>query len=698
VTGNPKPRSSLTPLLALVVLTWLTMMIAGYYVGHKPFDANTARAVSAAFLDLLSVALLVTLGGALGSLIFTPLPEGQSPALAGEGETERSDIVQRWLGEGVGGSIETLAIHALLGLGILSLIIFALVALALIPSPWLAWLLTLAGLAALNRRALAWLRALWDTLHAFRFEDRWTRFVVSGVLALLGMALIVSLAPPNKWDALVYHLTAPAAYLRAGRFVSGADNHFFGFPQAVEMLYLWLMRLRGLEGTAAAPLHFAFGAWMLLLMLGLSQRLTGSPRAGWVAAAILLVSDSFWGEFAWPYVDLASAAYTLAAFIVIAANANIRRAWLVGGLLTGFALSTKYTLAGPAIGLGLLVLWSNRKAGAASAVWTAARFTAVALAVLAPWLIKNALLDGNPLFPLIFPTAHFDALDQTYYLRPGTGLPLWRLLIAPLDATIVGREAGAPYGSSAGALLVALLPAVIVSWRTRSTDQRAFVRAALILVAPAYLLWLVGNGVSWFLVQTRLLFPVFPLLALVGALGLEGLRAVRKPLDVGWLARSLVTLVMVLTLISGVLSFVRSDATRVVLGLQSRDAYLTDRLGWYYPAVQQLDSLPPDAKVLFLWEPRTFHCHIDCTPDSLLNRWWHDRQLEPDPLAIARDWRDAGYTHILIHESGLRFLVEEEPYELLDAADLAAFDRLRDEMLEIVWQGGDAYTLYAWRD
>lgn len=665
-------HSRTRPYLALVLLVWLAALVAGYYVGHKPFGGETALAVARAALDLLAVAALVALGGALGTLLLPAAPDPLSPA-------------------------ETLAIRALLGLGVLSLTVFALVALALIPPAWLAWLLTLAGLAALHRHALRWLRSLRNILLEILPPPggRWTRFIALSVLLLLGMALVVALAPPSKWDALVYHLAAPTAYLRAGRFVDSAANHFHGFPQAVEMLYLWLLRMRGPLGTATAPLHFAFGGLLLLLLIGLATRLTGSARVGWLAAAVLLVSDSFWGQFAWPYVDLAASAYTLAAFVAITLDGKPR--WLLGGLLTGFALSTKYTLAGPAIGLGLLALSSHRERGLPAALWTAARFTAVALAVLAPWLVKNALLEGNPIAPLIFPSRHFDALDQFYYLRPGTGLPLWQLLAAPVHATIIGREAGAPYGSSAGALLVALLPLILVGWRARPDDQRAIIRRAFVLSLPAYLLWVVGNGVSWFLVQTRLLFPIFPALALVGALGLEGLRTVKKPFDVGWLARALVGIVVALALVNGTLNFIRSGATRAVLGLQPTDDYLGERLGWYHPMTQELSTLPADARVLFLWEPRTFYCPASCTPDSMLNLWWRERQFRSDPLVIARRWRDAGFTHVLVHESGLRFIAEEDPVRLLTDTDLAAFERLRGEAWEVVWQGGDAYTLYTWR-
>jgi hypothetical protein len=657
--------------LPLLGLAWLAAMVAAYYAVHKPFTGDVLVGAGRTLLGLLAAAAMVTLGGALGTHLLRDL----SPL----------------------SRAEALALRALMGLGGLGLIVLALGLAGLLPPRWLAWLLTGAALVLLWRDGLAWggdlaqmAGRLWRDWPAGGFE----RMVRAAALLLLGMAFLVALAPPTAWDALTYHLAGPALYLREGRIVAAPENHFLGFPQGVEMLYLWLIRLAGL--SAAAPLHFAFGALLLTLLIGLAGRL-GRREVGWLAALILLVSDSLWLEFSWPYVDLALMAYTLATFVALTVWREASERWLyLAGLLTGLALGTKYTAAGVAIGLGVLTLWLGRKDGLWPSLWAGARFTVIALLVFAPWAAKNVLLDGDPLSPFGFGTREFDALDRWYYLRPGSGLPLPTLLAAPIYAAIVGREAGAPFGSSTGALLVAALPLVLVGWQERSEAQRRFVCRALIFALPAYLVWLAGLAVSCFLVQTRLLFPIFPALALIGALGLEGLPGKGDlPLDVRWLARGLVGLVLALALVNASLWTIQRASPRALVGLEPPEDYLASRLGWHYTAMQQIHSLPGEPRVLFLWEPRALYCEGRCVPDSLINRWWHDRQLEPDPHKIVSMWRREGATHVLIFEEGLRFLIEEEPYEPLTSEDVAALDALRGDALIPIWEGGGAYTLYA---
>lgn len=52
----------------------------------------------------------------------------------------------------------------------------------------------------------------------------------------------------------------------------------------------------------------------------------------------------------------------------------------------------------------------------------------------------------------------------------------------------------------------------------------------------------------------------------------------------------------------------------VLTGMQSRHTYLTDRLGWYAPAMQAVNELPPGSRVVFLWEVRAYYCRADCLP------------------------------------------------------------------------------------
>ncbi|MCZ7544117.1 MAG: hypothetical protein M5R40_11570 [Anaerolineae bacterium] len=154
--------------------------------------------------------------------------------------------------------------------------------------------------------------------------------------------------------------TGPKLFVEAGRFRGDVDNHFFGFPQLVEMLYLWLMSWRG-PAAGAALIHWAFGVLMLMLAGGFAARLTGKARVGLMAAAVLLTAETIWWEFAWPYVDLAAMAYVMAGFVLLDVwrEESALPALAVAGLMAGCALGAKYTTVGAVAGLGVLALWDR---------------------------------------------------------------------------------------------------------------------------------------------------------------------------------------------------------------------------------------------------------------------------------------------------------------------------------------------------
>ena len=668
--GQPMSRARLGLLVAVV---WLAALTLSSLIAQPPLPTATLMALGRVFLDGLAVALLVLAGGGVGTLAMRDLPR-----LSG---------------------LERLALRALAGLGAISLAVLCLGLLGWLPSRWIGWLATLAVLAILHRPVRRWIGEAreWLPLYFGPSPASFTRWLRVAVLALLGLALLMSLAPPTKWDALTYHLAGPRAYLEAGRIISIPHNHFLGFPQLTEMLYLWLLILA--RPQAAALLHWAFGMLLLLSLLGLTRRLR-HPDAGWLAAAILLAGASVWGEFGWPYNDLAQMAMTFAALVMLQAFGEIgqgRRYGLLvwSGLFTGLAMSTKYTSAGAALGIAALSAWLSRHEGFGAAVQRIGMVAGVALIAFAPWLIKNALLDGNPVAPFVWGTSGFDALDQWYYLRPGTGLSLRSLITFPLEATVYGREGLGPYMASSGPLLIGLLPLAAVNWHRRPPSDRALIVGLLIFSLPPYLAWLAGAATSWFMAQTRLLFPLFPALALVGALGLDGLgEEISQSADLVKVVQAAVLIAVAVALLSASIAVAGSAPLPVVAGLQPEEDYLLQHLGTHYAAMQQINALPEDARVLTLWEPRIFYCIRRCVPDSLINQWWHDRQIEPDPARIAARWRAEGISHVLIFESGWRFLYYEEGHEPLTQADLEMLDRLREEEMTLIWEGYGAYTLY----
>jgi hypothetical protein len=126
-------------------------------------------------------------------------------------------------------------------------------------------------------------------------------------------------------------------------------------------------------------------------------------------------------------------------------------------------------------------------------------------------------------------------------------------------------------------------------------------------------------------------------------------------------------------------------------GLESREEYLTRRLGAHYTTMDRInEELPNDAVVVFLWEPRSYYCQKDCRPDSILDTFPNLTHKYESAEAIAHMWQQAGVTHILIHQTGLEFMLYEAP----DAVDVDILQELEDEFLQPVFDENKIYQVY----
>jgi hypothetical protein len=666
-------RRRIGPLLAFV---WLGVVVSGYVLVHFPLTAEIAAALLQTALGIISVIALVVLGGALGALI--------APDLSPLSDLERGSV------------------QALLGLTLISVLAVVLGLLGLFPPRWLAWLLIAAALGGLYKQVIAWVRSMWNGLRGvITSQDEWhIRVIQIAVLILIMMAVILALLPETKWDALTYHLVAPDWYLKEGRIFSYPENHFFGFPQLVEMLFLWVMILSG--PNAAALINGMFGLLLLPILLGLLHR-HGKPAVGWIAVAILMASDSVWGQFFWAYNDLAYMAYTFAAIILILAwgrdaGQGNNRLLIMAGVMTGCMMGVKYLAAPFTVGIGLLVVWLAYRSGPKKTLAAAGLVVLIAVLAFAPWLLKNLIVDGNPLSPFFWGTSGYDAIDQVHYVRPQTGLKFGNILLLPIQLAIFGTEGGVFQGST-GALLFGLPPLALIGWRRRDAESRHLVTGLFIAVLPGFLTWLAGGVISEFLVgHLRYIFPMLPALAVIGALGFDGLSNSGLLSDLYRICRVIIVGMVAFSLVVEGLIFIEMQPLVVLVGYQSEEDYLLGRLQAYYYAMQQINNLPVDVRVLFLWEPRTMYCVDRCTPDSLIDQWWHDERKYGDPAAIVENWRQRGFTHVLVYETGGRFLIEEDPLTPLTEEDWQTLDTLRGTELIPVWNELDSYTLYRLAD
>ncbi len=664
-----------------VVVSWLFVVIAAYFWAHKPFNAYIVAGLGRSLLSIVIWLGMIWLGAALGRWVTRGLLADEAPAVR-------------------------LTLAAGLGLGLLSLLTLGLGLVGLL-RPAVAWGLVL-GLAVLLRRelrvSLADLRGWvhnpaplpWPT-GGFQ---RWLAVYVSVSLALI---FLVALAPATGWDALVYHLTGPRLFIEAGRVSHLIDLPYLGFPQLGEMGFTLGMLLVG-DGVASL-LHFGYGLLGLIITAALARRAFGQAVA-WPAAALLLSVPSLLLLMSWAYVDVTLLFYTTAAFYIFARWRQLRahgevasssRWLLLMGVFCGFSAGVKYTAIVVPVALGLSLLWTSRHDGFWVAVRRIAQLAAITVIVALPWLLENWLTTGNPTYPFFFPGVYWDTWRAWWYDRPGTGLATtapWRLLIALLEATVLGTEGGDPYDATIGPLLLALTPLLAVVWRGLKREEQAIAGHMLLFFGVNYALWLVGLARSALLVQTRLLLPIFGVVAVLGAVALDRMTILRRPqLALDWLARAVVSLTLALLLFSTLITFLQINPIPVVLGLESRDDYLTRRLGVYQVVMTAVNELSPESQVVFLWEPRSYACQIDCRPDALLDRFLHLTYLYPDAEAIARAWDEAGVTHVLLYRQGMEAIIEAG-FDPVTPSDQAIMRDLQTRYLSPVRRWNESYVLY----
>lgn len=667
-------RRDVRRLLSAVLLTaWAFIVVFFYYAAHKPFDARNAMALVSAVLDLAITGGLVWIAVGVG---LCGLP--------------RSDDVTLLEGLALGGG---------LGLGMAGLAVLAVGLLGGLHHG-LFWTLFVVGLGVASPQAVKFLRAHGSERLAVP-EGRLYRFLAMFVALMLGLALLLALTPPIAWDSLVYHLTGPKLYMEAHRVTTAMGLPYQGFPALTEMLYTAGMLLKG--PMVAQLIHWAYLAFTLVLVYALARRYL-DVRVGWISMALLCGVPTVFGLASAAYVDLALMFHGLAAVhCLLRWKQNRRVHWLLlTALFCGFANGTKYTAIGLSLAVGLSLLLEARSRGWRESLAHALLFGAAAGVVTLPWLLRNWAMMDNPIAPFFFDSPGWNAFQRHWYGRFGSGLahtaPL-KLLTLPWDITVHASEGKEGFGATVGPLLLIGLTALLFVWRFIQSAQRRVLALLGFIVLVQYLVWLTGVASTALLVQTRLLLPIFPLLALLAAAGFGNTDVLRRPgFAVDWLLHVILVLVLTLQILEVGLAFVRHQPLRVIAGWETRSQYLDRRLGAYWETMQFINSdLPADAKVLFWWEMRSYYCERECKPDFILDGFKYLTHTYGTASAIADHLKDEGYTHILLHRSGLDVILAAR-FDPINEGDLRILQELQEHYLAPVFETGDAYVVYTLKE
>jgi hypothetical protein len=354
-----------------------------------------------------------------------------------------------------------------------------------------------------------------------------------GVATALVPAGLIWPDEPNGYDVVEYHLQVPREWFEMGRIAPLHHNVFSFFPMNIELHYLLAMQLRGgpWAGMYLAQLmHCAMIVLSVVAVFAVVDDLTRSRSSAAVAA--LLAAGAPWLSL------LAGIAYdegglllfgTLAVgWLLRACDGRIAgklQSAAVAGALAGFAAGSKLTAVPYVL---LIIPTAVVAASAISRAWPTAAWPAIAGAIaiflvagaatFSPWLIRNTVWTGNPVFPEltgVFGRGPFTAeqsirWEQAHHARPDQR-PVGARLSALVDQSgtlISSRDATFGYALP---LLVPIVGLGLIRWRPVAGSRTTF---ALLLAT----LLILGFWLFFTHLQGRFLVILIPLVALMAGI------------------------------------------------------------------------------------------------------------------------------------------------------------------------------------
>jgi hypothetical protein len=478
---------------------------------------------------------------------------------------------------------ERIALGYGLGAGLLGVLVLLLGRLGWL-QPWL--FRSLFGLVAVVGLAAS---GLW---RGGRFKLDGSSWLLGIVVAPFVVVMILgSMLPSIDFDVLEYHLQGPKEYYRAGRIAFLPHNVYTSMPFGVEMLHLAAMEVMGdwwWGGLAGQLLVALFAPAAAVLVAGAATR-GGSTRAAWFAAVVYLSTPWIYRLAVLAYVEgplcFHHAALVWAAVRGFLDRSISRRAiWGLIGLLAGCAMGCKYpALISAVLPFGALSLIDARRSRSVAPVLCYVVGWGV---VMGPWLVKNVMDTGNPVYPLantIFHGRYWDMARETKWTNAHGRRAV---TLGELGNSLVDVAGRSDWQSP---LYIALAPLALLRPGSR--------RLALALWGfVAYLF------ATWWLLTHRLdrfWLPLLPPLAVLAGLGADWVR------NRGW--SILLAVIMTIALVTN-LTYI----TTALAGLNEWTADLVflrrDLPKRWNAALARLDTeLPAEAHPLVVGQAAVFH-------------------------------------------------------------------------------------------
>jgi 4-amino-4-deoxy-L-arabinose transferase-like glycosyltransferase len=535
--------------------------------------------------------------------------------------------------------------------------------------------------------------------HMVWFSSSAFRLLAGTALALVVLAVsLLAGVPPVDRDALTHHLAVPKLYLQHGGIYEIPAVPFSYYPMNLDMLYLAALYI----GNDILPkyIHFVFALLTCVLLFRYLQEKLRSAAYGLLGCILFLSLPVVVKLSISVYVDLGLIFFSTAALLQLFrwAESGFRiRHLLLAGIWTGLCLGTKYNGILSAFLLGLVVLILSQRApagpcGAESpppakgqgrrclrAMGRVLLFCAAALVVYAPWMMRNFVWTGNPVYPLaagvfvsgaartpetqrsvdgggsdISPGENTEPGLNHFAVRAvvfGENLP--DILLIPVRIFFQGVDDDPQYfdGRLNPYLLLFPIAALVLARRNRRPSELVLHQRLMGGFALLYLL------LSFLLTDMRVRYvgPILPPLVLLAVYGIHDLISLFQSSSTGILRRlgpAVLSGALILLLeMNGAYMqdlFGRVEPFGYLAGKVSRDEYIQKHRPEYDTIAYVNRNLPSNARVLCLFTGnRIYYSDREMVCDSELFRAAILSKSSAD--AVAEHFRRKKISHLLLN-------------------------------------------------
>lgn len=563
-------------------------------------------------------------------------------------------------------------------------------------------------------------------------------FVLSWAVLLLvpGVVLLVVAAccPPGAlwrveafgYDVTSYHLQLPREWMARGA-MAGLEHNVYSFlPSLIEGGYLLISVLSGtaVDGVYTCQLFHVTLTLLAAAAVGklVATRTCAPIGIGTAALLLALPWVTITGSMA--YNEMGVLAFGAAALLIVFNHSGTTRSGAAAGLLVGAATLAKLTagvMVAVPVGL-MLLLRLNRPPGnearvkSINSVQLASIAALAGVLMLSPYLVRNFVATGNPVFPFAaerlgaghwddtlvarWDTAHglspkdegrLDALSRQWLMNTGYGAvggrptPRENENVARFD-----REGGVP------ALWIVVVVAAVLLLKQHNTKRTACAMALMLGLQVVF--WMLATHM-----QSRFLLPTVLPTCVIAGLGYRRLAELtkQKSPSLAPLIGSAVVVAIVLinytTLATQTRTVTDPDTGHelpvpmsiaidapIVTSPTDPNAHPINRL----PETSKTLMVADNSGLLYLTRPIVYATAFDEAPLGRVIR-----EANNDPQQVNAQLHDMGITHVWVHWSELYRL--HQTYGHDPSVTLETLQPLVESGWEPVATQGRSATLFA---